>query len=80
MNMKKDIETGTAAGRLRDVSFKIRGLAHLLKNQREHSTFTGNMEETYYGIGAIFDGLGHRVRSIAEEIDRAAINKRDGDK
>ena len=68
--MKKNTKTeiDTVAPRLREASFKIRGLAHLLKNQREHSVTTVSTEEAYFGIGDILDALGRRVRRLAEEV------------
>ena len=70
---RKQIDPGQAAAKLRDLSWRIRGMAYLLECHGNNPCPPLDELEIYFGIGGILSELGRRVYRVAHALDEAEI-------
>jgi hypothetical protein len=56
-------------GKLRKISFEIRGLAYLIRLKKKDEVTTEDLEVFYYGIGSLLDQLGKNISRVTRQVE-----------
>lgn len=59
-----------AGGELRSLSWRIRGIAYLIANQKLDAAPPLDFDEFCWGVGQVLEDLGSAVSAAAEALDK----------
>lgn len=63
-------------GKLREASWELKGIAYLLRNQRQDEVLPLDLEEISCGIGMVVGKLGDRIGRIGRRLEAIDLEAR----